>query len=89
MFSSISSLWEVVYRYDAKTDLNSLVGSIGVLFNHGDKDVTAPLSSIQNLVKNDSRWQLQVLPGLDHHPFLHDTDGCLESITKFLQSRKR
>jgi len=78
--SSTSSLWEVVYRYDVAEDLNRLPARIGVLFIHGDQDVMAPLGAVQHLVGGRTRWRLEVFPGVDHHPFLRNPEGCLSLI---------
>lgn len=78
--SSTSSLWEVVYRYDAARDLDDLPARMGVLCIHGDQDVIAPVAAIRRLTAGHPRWRLQILPGVDHHPFLRDTDGCLALI---------
>ncbi len=48
--SSTSSLWEVVYRYDAAVELLRLPKSMGVLFLHGTRDVMAPLAAIERLL---------------------------------------
>ncbi len=78
--SSTSSLWEVVYRYNVAQDMGGLPTGIGVLFIHGDQDMTAPLEHIEELAAGHSRWRLWVLPGVDHHPFLRDPDGCMAAI---------
>lgn len=86
MFSSISSLWEVVYNYDVYVDLQRLSEDKIILFIHGDKDLTAPLNSIEKIAANHPHWQLQVLIGQDHHPFLHDTERCLQLINILAKS---
>lgn len=78
--SSTSSLWEVVYRYDIAMDLDRLPNHISLMFIHGDKDVMAPLAQIERLAARRPAWRLWVLPGIDHHPFLRDPDGCLTVI---------
>ncbi|MFQ6004458.1 MAG: alpha/beta fold hydrolase [Woeseia sp.] len=78
--SSTSSLWEVVYRYDAAEDLNRLPVHIGVSCIHGDQDVMAPLRAIVRLTATHPGWRLRVLTGVDHHPFLRDPEGCLAPI---------
>ena len=84
--SSTSSLWEVVYRYDAAEDLKRLPAHIGMLFIHGDEDVMAPVAAIQRLSASQPRWRLRVLPGVDHHPFLRDPPGCLALIDALVSS---
>jgi pimeloyl-ACP methyl ester carboxylesterase len=83
--SSTSSLWEVVYRYNVEVDLLRLPNDIAIQFIHGDMDVTAPVEPIQELVEHRSNWKLDVLPGLDHHPFLKAPDACLRLITSVVE----
>ncbi len=78
--SSTSSLWEVVYRYDAAEDLESLPDQIGVLCIHGEQDVIAPATAVERLAASRPSWRLRILPGVDHHPFLRDTQACLSLI---------
>lgn len=78
--SSTSSLWEVVYRYDAARDLQSLPPHIRVLLIHGDQDLMAPLDLVKELKSSRPQWRLCVMPGVDHHPFLRDPSGCLAMI---------
>jgi len=84
--SSTSSLWEVVYRYDAAEDLKRLPARIGMLLIHGDEDVVAPVAAIQRLSASQPSWRLRVLPGVDHHPFLRDPPGCLALIDALVSS---
>jgi pimeloyl-ACP methyl ester carboxylesterase len=78
--SSTSSLWEVVYRYDAAPDLGRLPDRMGVLCIHGDRDPLAPLAAIEQLTAKHPRWRLHVFSGFDHHPFLRNSAGCLALI---------
>jgi pimeloyl-ACP methyl ester carboxylesterase len=78
--SSTSSLWEVVYRYDAAEDLKRLPAHIEVLCIHGERDAIAPVAAIEQLVAAQPQWRLRVFPGVDHHPFLRNPDGCLALV---------
>ena len=78
--SSTSSLWEVVYRYDVAVDLNRLPDQVGLLCIHGDRDLMAPVGALESLIAVRSSWSLQVLKGVDHHPFLRDPDRCAKLI---------
>lgn len=82
--SSTSSLWEVVYRYDAGHDLQRLPPHIPVLLIHGDQDVMAPLDLIEQLANSQPQWRLCVMAGVDHHPFLRDPEGCLALIDRLV-----
>lgn len=82
--SSTSSLWEVVYRYAVVDDLRRVPAAVGILFIHGDGDVIAPLSAIQRLVANYPQCSLEVLQGVDHHPFIRNPQMCLTLIETLL-----
>jgi len=75
--SSTSSLWEVIYQYDLQADIERLPTDLNVLCIHGDKDVMAPLEAIEHCASNHANWEVAVLPGVDHHPLLRQTDSCL------------
>ena len=75
--SSTSSLWEVVYRYDAADELRVLSGQTGVLMIHGQDDDIAPFAAIKQLADEHPGWTLIELDGLDHHPFLRAPHTCL------------
>lgn len=83
--SSTSSLWEVVYRYDAARDLQDLPPHIRVLLIHGGQDLMAPLDLIEELANSNPRWRLCVMPCVDHHPFLRDPKGCLAMIDRLVR----
>lgn len=76
--SSTSSLWEVIYQHDLQADIERLPAAMEVLCIHGDEDVTAPLSAIEHCALNRNNWEVAVLPGVDHHAFLRETEKCLD-----------
>ena len=78
--SSTSSLWEVVYRYDAAPDLRSFNESLPVLMIHGREDDVAPFAAIQKLAEERPNWRLEALDGVDHHPYLRNPLLCLSHI---------
>jgi len=81
--SFTSSLWEVVYRHDSLSDIQSLPASIPVLLLHGEKDRSAPLSGIHEVQKLRPDWQLETLPGAGHHPWLENGEWCAARIGTF------
>ncbi len=85
--SATSSLWEVVYRYDALADLESLPRRIDVLFIHGGRDVMAPLAAVERAAAGHPWWRLNVFPDSDHHPFLRDPRACLRLIDGLVSGR--
>lgn len=78
--SSTSSLWEVVYHYDAAEELRQLGTQTQVLLIHGREDDIAPFAAIQKLAEERPNWRLEALDGVDHHPFLRKPLACLSHI---------
>lgn len=83
--SSTSTVWEGVYRHDVFQDAVRVPPQLPVLLIHGDQDATAPLAGVTQLVAELPHWSLRVLPGVDHHPFLHRTAECLDAIRTFVE----
>ena len=82
--SSTSTMWEVVYRYDAAADAARLPATLPVLVLHGDRDPTAPLDGVRRLVRGRPSWQLAVRGAGDHHLLLRDPPWVLARIRSFL-----
>lgn len=82
--SFTSSLWEVIYNYDPRRDAMKIEGRIPVLCIHGDQDDVAPMDGLQKIAKDHPSWKLKILPGADHHPFLHHNEECLQAMQSFL-----
>ena len=82
--SSTSTLWEVVYRYDAAPDAARLPATLPVLVLHGERDSTAPLDGVRRLMRGHPAWQLAVRPEGDHHLLLRDPAWVLAMIRSFL-----
>lgn len=78
--SFTSSLWEVIYNENLWEEAAQVENGIPVFCIHGDGDQTAPLSGVLLLAEGRPNWQVQVLVGGDHHPFLHMRDACLDAI---------
>jgi len=87
--SSTSSLWEVVYRYDAAVDLQVLVPTTKLLLIHGDGDLMAPVKSVQYLAARFPNLELRILDGVDHHPFIRDPEMCQDLIARFVERTSR
>ncbi len=82
--SSTSTLWEVVYRYDAAPDAARLPATLPVLVLHGGRDPTAPLDGVRRLMRGRPAWRLAVRPEGDHHLLLRDPAWALAIIRSFL-----
>jgi pimeloyl-ACP methyl ester carboxylesterase len=73
--SFTSSFWEVICNYDAKRDADAL-GDLPVLCIHGDQDETAPLLGTLVLAAGRPSWQVHILDGVDHQPWLRAPEIC-------------
>lgn len=84
MVSSTSSLWEGVYRHDLYAEAEATAPMLPVLMLHGSADLTAPLAGAQELAAMRSTWEIRVLAGVDHHPWLREPHECLQHIGDWL-----
>ena len=73
--SFTSSFWEVICNYNAKMDAEAL-GDLPVLCIHGDQDETAPLTGALLLAAGRPSWQVHILNGVDHQPWLRAPEIC-------------
>ena len=73
--SFTSSFWEVICNYDAKKDADT-IGDLPVLCIHGDQDETAPLIGVLVLAAGRPSWQVHILNGVDHQPWLRAPEIC-------------
>ncbi|WP_048885135.1 alpha/beta fold hydrolase [Aurantiacibacter atlanticus] len=87
--SSTSSLWEVVYRYDAAADLQAMVRATKVLCIHGGGDLMAPVRSVQDLAARFPNLDLRILDNVDHHPFIREPEKCCDLIAHFVEGTSR
>jgi len=83
--SFTSSLWEVIYNYDLKEVVDRLDPSLPIFCIHGEQDQTAPLAGVQQLASDRPNWQVEVLAGVDHHPWLRQPDICAIMTATFLE----
>jgi len=84
MVSSTSSLWEALYRHDLRAEAAATAQILPVLMLHGGADLTAPLAGAQELAAPRSTWEMRVLGGVDHHPWLRAPQECLRHIEQWL-----
>lgn len=84
MVSSTSSLWEVLYRHNWHAEAEATAQILPVLMLHGSADLTAPLTEAQKLATGRPTWEIQVLGGVDHHPWLRAPRECLKHIEQWL-----
>lgn len=86
MVSSTSSLWEALYRHDLRVEAEATAQILPVLMLHGSLDLTAPLDGAQALATARPMWEMRVLHGVDHHPWLRAPHACLQHIEQWLSS---
>lgn len=84
MVSSTSSLWEALYRHDLRAEAEATAQLLPVLMLHGSADLTAPLAGAQELATARSTWEMRILGGVDHHPWLRAPHECLQLIEQWL-----
>jgi pimeloyl-ACP methyl ester carboxylesterase len=84
--SFTSSFWEVICNYDAKKDADAL-GDLPVLCVHGDQDETAPLLGALVLAAGRPSWQVHILNGVDHQPWLRAPEICQMDVDTGSTSR--
>ncbi len=77
--SFTSSFWEVICNYDAMRDADAL-GDLPVLCIHGDQDETAPLTGALVLAAGRPSWQVHILNGVDHQPWLRAPEICQKDV---------
>ena len=77
--SFTSSFWEVICNYNAKMDADAL-SDLPVLCIHGNQDETAPLAGALALAEERQNWQIHVLDGVDHHPWLRSPEICQSDV---------
>jgi pimeloyl-ACP methyl ester carboxylesterase len=82
--SSTTSLWEVLYRHDLLTDIDALAPHLPVHCVHGAIDDTAPVEGVRTLSERKSGWGIDILDGVDHHPWLRRESRCREIFAHLL-----
>jgi len=79
--SSTTSMWEVLYRHNLALDALVLSANLPVYCLHGTRDSTAPVDGILRLANGRPNWRVELLDGVDHHPWLRRPERCREVIT--------
>lgn len=82
--SFTSSLWEVIYNFNLEGAADMLDPRLPVFCLHGEQDGTAPLEGVLKLAEGRPNWQVEVLAGVDHHPWLRQPDVCIAKVELFL-----
>ncbi len=87
--SSTSTLWEVIYDYDLTPDLVAVEGRIPMLCLHGDRDESAPLGPIRQLVSSHRDCTLRVYAGATHGLPLEQPDWVRAQIAGVWSLQRR
>ncbi len=87
MFSSTSSMWEILYRHDVERDAAYLPASMPVLAIHGTDDRTAPVNGLRRLATGRVNWKVRLLAGAGHHPWLQAPELCMALIENTAERR--
>lgn len=82
--SSTTSMWEVLYQHDLAVDARTLPVDMPVFCVHGTRDDTAPVDGILRLAAGRPNWDVALLEGVDHHPWLRQPQRCREAIARAL-----
>jgi len=85
--ASTTSLWEVVYRHDSRTDADALPDGLPVVCVHGERDMTIPPDGVRELAAGRRNWRMVALADVDHHPWLRRPEQCLELFSPARGSR--
>lgn len=84
VMSSITSLWNILYRRDLRRDAAGIAPGVPVLCIHAVDDDTAPYAPVDAIAKELPSWHLLHLEGSRHHPWLWDTAACRRAMDAFL-----
>ncbi len=74
--SAISSLWNVIYRYDLKQEAEKLSSLTNLTFVHAKDDATAPFCGAVELAWGHREWKFVALESGDHHIWHTQTRQC-------------
>jgi len=85
--SSVTSLWNVLYRLNLKQEARKLPPDMPVLCLHSEDDDTAPIAEVRELARGFQNWHLDELTSVRHHPWLWATDTCREKIDTFIMHK--
>lgn len=86
--SSTTSIWEVLYRHDLAADALALPEELPVYCLHGTRDNSAPVDGVMRLASGRANWHVELLDGVDHHPWLRQQDRCRAEIFRALNANR-
>ncbi len=80
VMSSITSLWNVLYKRDLISDCENIPTQIQVACIHSENADLAPFEHVENLTKL-YHWTLHRSLNNGHHPWLNHPEQCWKIIT--------
>jgi pimeloyl-ACP methyl ester carboxylesterase len=86
IFSSITSLWQVIYHATIAKDFVSQQNNGKTIFIHALNDDTAPYEAIEQLIKDNPNHELISLKHSSHHPWLWDNEICVNTIEQLMDN---
>ena len=86
MFSSTTSLWNVIYNQSILNNLGLLNHEMKITCIHAIDDQSAPYINTYSLVESQTNWELYTLDKGDHHPWLWEKETCLKIIKTILKT---
>ena len=86
MFSSTTSLWNVIYNQSILNNLGLLDAQMKITCIHAINDQSAPYANICSLVESQTNWKLYTLDKGDHHPWLWEKGTSIEIIQRILKT---
>ena len=85
VFSSTTTLWNVLYNQQMTKRIISLNKSLKVYCIHSLNDSSAPYKPVQKLANSLPNWNLLTLEKANHHPWLWDNKACIKEIFRIME----
>ena len=85
VFSSTTTLWNVLYNQKMLSNIDSLNTKLKVYCIHSSNDSTAPYGPVKKLVDSLPNWSLLTLEKADHHPWLWDNKSCINEVFRIMK----
>ena len=87
VFSSTTTLWNVLYNQKMLSNIESLNKNLKVHCIHAKNDSTAPYEPVKKLADSLPNWEILTLEESDHHPWLWDNEACIKIINNVMKAK--
>lgn len=84
MFSSTTSLWNVIYKQSINEKIGALIQDLNITCLHSPDDESAPYISVMNLVANIAGLSLISIHKGGHHPWIWQKDKCINTLKSLI-----